>query len=119
MLRILIAGIIPVVMLASACEPEQPLPGDEPVMPDQQQMPAEAEVTDDELESFVRVNIIGQRDQIDPQTDMEAFENLLEEQGLDVEQYQEISMAIQTDPMLQQEFQRLYEEIMMEKQDDV
>lgn len=115
MLRILIAGIIPVVMLASACETEQPPPRDEPVMPDEQQMPAEVEVTDDELESFVRVNVIGQRDQLDPQADMEAFENLLEEHGLDVRQFEEISMAIQMDPTLQEEFQRLYEEIMQEE----
>lgn len=123
MLRLFSVSVVLIAFLVSACETEQPPPGEEQPMPEEQEMPAdqdqmgaETDISDDELESFVRVNVIAQRDQIDPQTDMEGFENLLEEEGLNVERYEELNMEIQQNPMLQQEFQRLYEEIQMELQ---
>ncbi|MBP3193666.1 hypothetical protein [Natronogracilivirga saccharolytica] len=126
MLRFFSVSVVLIAFLVSACETEQPPPGEEQPMPDEQEMPADQEgmgadvdVSDEDLESFVRVNVIAQRDQIDPQTDMEGFENLLEEEGLSIDEYEEINMDIQADPGLQQEFQRLYEEIQMEMQQEM
>ena len=103
-----------------ACEDDpMPPPDEQPPPPpqDQQQAPGApgmgdaAEVSDDQLESFVEVNIRAGREQIDPQTDPQGFENVVEDEGLDVEQYMDIHAAIQQDPQLQQEVQQLFQEL--------
>lgn len=103
-----------------ACQTEQMPPQEEqpPTPPqDQQQAPAApglseaAEISDDDLESFVDVNIRALRDEVDPQADPQGFEDVVADEGLDVEQYIQIHAAIQQDPQLQQEVQRLFQEL--------
>lgn len=111
----------------AACGGDPMPPGEEqpPTPPQDQQAPAgqqqqapaapglseAAEISDDDLESFVEVNIRAVRDEIDPQSDPQAFEDAVEDEGLDVEQYIQIHAAIQQDPQLQQEVQRLFQEL--------
>jgi len=103
-----------------ACGDDPMPPPDEqppPVAQDQQEDPATpgpgdvADVSDDELESFVEVNLRAAREDVDPQVDPHGFEEIIADKGLDTERYMEIQTAIQQDPRLQQEVQQLFQEL--------
>lgn len=103
-----------------ACEDDpMPPPDEEPPAPPQEQQQAPGapgmgdaeDISDDELESFVEVNIEAEREQVNPQTDPQGFEDVVEDKGLDLEQYMNIHAAIQQDPLLQQEVEQLFQEL--------
>ncbi len=119
MLKHIFASIFLFSFVIVACGEDQMPPPDQqepPVTQDQQADPAApdmgvAEISDDELESFVEVNIRAARDDVDPQVDPHGFEDIIADKGLDMERYMEIQAAIQQDPRLQQEVQELFQEL--------
>ncbi|MFO8029658.1 MAG: DUF4168 domain-containing protein [Cyclonatronaceae bacterium] len=103
-------------ILVACGDDSMPPPDQQPPPPpkDEQEAPMApdvVEISDDELESFVQANIRAGREQIDPQTDTEGFQDIVEEEGLEVERYMEIHATLQQDPQLQQEVQELFQEL--------
>ncbi len=103
----------------TACEDDPMPPEDQPPAPPApgaQEAPIEpdisdADVSEEELEKFAMVNIRADREQVSPQEDPEGFVDLVEDEGLDADEYMDIHSAIQQDPQLQQEVQRLFREL--------
>ena len=91
-------------------EQPPPTPQEQPEAPAAPGMGDAADISDEDLQSFVEVNVRAGREQVDPQTDPQGFEDIVEEEGLDADQYMDIHAAIQQDPQLQQEVQRLFQE---------
>jgi hypothetical protein len=119
MLRHIFASIFLFSFAFAACG-DDPMPPPDvqppPVTQDQRVDPedpgvSDVTITDDELESFVEVNIRAGREEVDPQVDPQGFENIIEDKGLNVDRYMEIQVAVQQNPQLQQEIQQLFQEL--------
>jgi len=109
---IIITLFISLGLLLTACEPreDQP-PADPPQQQQQQEMPAETgqpgiELTEDELDEFIDANQELTDQQIDPRTDRQALEEVLEDKEMDVNRFHEIQTAVEQDPALQQQIQQ-------------
>ena len=106
----------------AACEndrvpPEEQPPPPPPQQEQQQEMsgdPGVVDISDEELEKFVEANMKAQEERLDPQRDRAELEEVIEDAGLDLQQFDEIQMAVQQDPQLQQQVQQK----MQEAQDD-
>jgi hypothetical protein len=103
----------------AACENDRVPPEEQPPPPpqqeQQQEMPGDPgavdmDVSDEELEKFVEANMKAQEERLDPQFDRAELEEVIEEAGLDMQQFDEIQMAIQQDPQLQQQVQQKMQE---------
>ncbi len=91
-------GVLLLVVLFAACqsdtEPQQQTadqPPQDPMMQEQQPM-ADADVSDDELETFVEVNINFQETQMGAQEEMMG---ILEEEEISIENYNQIAQGMQ------------------------
>lgn len=105
----------------AACENDRVPPEEQPPPPpqqeQQQEMPGDAgvvDISDDELEKFVKANMKAQEERLDPQRDRAELEEVVEETGLDMQEFVDIQMAVQQDPQLQQQVQQK----MQDAQDD-
>ncbi len=74
-------------------------------------MGAPADVSDDELEKFAKINLKAQEQEIEPQVDPQGFQSLVEDHDLRLEEFQQINMAVQQDPELQEELQEIFAEL--------
>ena len=76
----------------------------------QQEMGEAIDISEEELTQFARVFMEMEAEQVNPQTDPEGFQEIVEQEGLDIDRIQEINFAVQQDLQLQQDFQRIVEE---------
>jgi len=108
--HLIITLFIAIGLLFTACEPREDQPPPTPQQ-QQQEMPAETpqpgiELTENELDEFIDANQEATDQQIDPATDRQAMEEILEDKDLTIERYNEIQTAVQQDPTLQQQVQQ-------------
>lgn len=108
----------------TACSNDQPSPDEQQSMQDQQQTPADQNtgesmnVSEEDLESYVDANLEIQDEQLDPQNDRAEIEAVIEDNGLELQEFEEIQMAVQMDPQLQQQVQSIMEEKVMDQGTD-
>lgn len=108
----------------TACSNDQQSPDEQQSMQDQQQTPADQntgesmDVSEEDLESYVDANLEIQDEQLDPQNDRAEIEEAIENSGLELQEFEEIQMAVQMDPQLQQQVQSIMEEKVMDQGTD-
>jgi len=91
-------------------ETQQP---DQPGQPDQtdpDQTDQTAQVSDDELDAYVEAQVEARDEQIDPMTNREQMEEILEGKDIDYNRFSEIHATVQQNPELQQEVQHRIQE---------
>lgn len=100
-----------------ACEPrgeEAPPPSQQPEMPAETQQPNQpdptAQIAEDELNVYVDANVEAREEQVDPITDQEEMEEILEDKEIDYNRFAEIHASVQQTPQLQQEIQQRIQE---------
>jgi len=88
-------------LAACESEPEDPFvtdPAEEIV--EGEVAPEVPEITDADLEKYARINLIADRQELDPVADREQLLSVIEREGLTYESYAEVHLAVEREPQL-------------------